>query len=48
MYFGREIFAWIDVYFCVVDFRRMESTLFHEGFTLIGAECIKRKTLSAE
>ena len=43
MYFGREIFTWSHRYFCVIDFRKVESTLFHDSSTLIGVECIKRK-----
>ena len=43
MYFGREIFTWSLLYFCVIDFRKVESTLFHDSSNLIGAECIKRK-----
>ena len=43
MYFGREIFTWSHLYFCVIDFRKVESTLFHDSSTLTGVECIKRK-----
>ena len=43
MYFGQEIFTWSRLYFCVIDFRKAESTLFHDNSTLIGDECIKRK-----
>ena len=39
MYFGREIFTWSHLYFCVIDFRKVESTLFHDSSTLIGVEC---------
>ena len=43
MYFGREIFTCSNLYFCVTDFRKVESTLFHDNSTLMGVECIKRK-----
>ena len=43
MYFGRETFTLSHLYFCVIDFRKVESTLFHDSFSLIGVECIKRK-----
>ena len=43
MYFGQEIFTWSHLYFCVIDFRKGESTRFHDSSTLIGVECIKRK-----
>ena len=42
MYFGREIFFLSDLYFCVIDFRKV-FTLFHDSSTLIGVKCIKRK-----
>ena len=40
MYFGREIFAWSHLYFCVIDFRKVESTLFHDSSEL---SAIRRK-----
>ena len=45
MYFGREIFTCSHLYFCVFDFRKVESTLFHDSSAsiLIGVQCIKRK-----
>ena len=43
MYFRREIFTFSHLYFCVIDFRKVESTLFHDSSILIGAECINRK-----
>ena len=43
MYFGREIFTWSHLYFSVIDFTKVESTLFNDSSTLIGVECIKRK-----
>ena len=43
-YSGREIFTWSHLYFCVIDFRNLESTLFHDSSTLIGVECIKVDT----
>ena len=43
MYFGQKIFTWNHLYFCVIDFRKAESTLFHDSSTLIGVECVKRK-----
>ena len=43
MYFGREIFIWSHLYFCVIDFRKVERTLFHDSSTLIGVERIKGK-----
>ena len=43
MYFGREIFTWSHLYFCIIDFTKVESNLFHGSSTLIGDECIKRK-----
>ena len=48
MYFGRKIFTWSHLYFCVIDFGKAESTLFDDNFTLIGVECIKRKMGSLE
>ena len=36
MYFGLEIFSWSLLYFCVVDFRKAEGTLFHDSSNLIG------------
>ena len=43
MYFGQEIFTWNHLYFCVIDFKKVESTLLHDSSTLIGAECVKKK-----
>ena len=43
MCFGWEIFTWSHLYSCVIDFRKVESTLFDDSSTLIGAECIKTK-----
>ena len=43
MYFGREIFTWNYLSFCVVDFRKVESTLFHDSSTLIGVELHQEK-----
>ena len=43
MYFGRKLFTWSHLYLCVVDFRKVESTLFHDSSILIGTECIKIK-----
>ena len=37
------MFTWSHLYFCVIDFRKVKSTLFHDSLTLIGIECIKRK-----
>ena len=45
MYLGREIFTWSHLYFCVIDFSKVESTLLHDSSTLIGFECIKRMGL---
>ena len=43
MCFGQEIFTWNHLYFCVIDFRKVENTLFHDSSTLIGIDCIMRK-----
>ena len=48
MYFGWEIFIWSHLYFCVIDFRKVENTLFHDNSTLIRDESIKRKMGSPE
>ena len=32
----------------MIDFRKMESTLFHDSSTLIGVKCIKRKMVLPE
>ena len=45
MYFGREIFTWSHLHFDVIDFRKMESTLFHDSSTLIGDDCIKERKM---
>ena len=43
MYFGLEIFILSHLYFCVIDFRKVESTLFHYSSISIGVECIEKK-----
>ena len=43
MYFGWEIFTWSHLYFRVIDFRKVESTLFHDRSIFRGVEYIKRK-----
>ena len=44
MYFGQEMFPWSQLYFCVIDFRKVENTLFHDSPTVVGVQCIRRKT----
>ena len=43
MYFGQEIFSSSLLYFCVIDFSNVESTLFHDRSALIGVECKLRE-----
>ena len=42
MYFEWEIFAWSHLYFCVNDFRKVESTLFHNSSTFIVVGSLKK------
>ena len=41
MYFGQDVFTLSHLKLCVVDFRKVESTLFQDSSTLIRVECIK-------
>ena len=48
MQFGREIFTLSPVAYISVDFKKLESDLFHAGSPVVQSKCIKRKTRLSE